>query len=248
MHEIAIELQGISKTFGSQCVLDNISMKIPKGLTTVVIGPSGTGKSVLLKHIVGLLKPDFGEIIVLGKSLYKLSENELVNIRKKFGMLFQDGALFGSLSVEENIAFPLKHHTTLSKSRIHDIVMEKLALVHLSGVEKKYPSELSGGMRKRVALARAIAMEPDIVLFDEPHSGLDPVMSDAIDDLIVEMKERLKMTFFVISHDIIGTFRIADFIGMLHKGKLIAYDTKESIRLSQNDVVKKFLSRNIAVL
>jgi len=245
MADAAIEFIHVSKAFGLHRVLDDVSFSILKGDTTVIVGPSGTGKSVLLKHIVGLLMPDSGQIRVLGQDVTQLGNSALTRLRKKFGMLFQDGALFGSMTVGENVAFPLTHHSGFSAARIKDVVAEKLALVGLPGIERKSPAELSGGMRKRVALARAIAMEPEIVLFDEPHSGLDPMTADAIDDLILEMKERLKITFVVISHDIVGTLKIADAIGMLYKGKLLEYGPTELFRASSHPVVRQFLARNL---
>lgn len=242
----AIELLEVSKAFGSTVVLDRVSLAFPSGQTTVIVGPSGTGKSVLLKHIVGLLMPDSGVIRVFGQDITRLNEKALVSIRQRFGMLFQDGALFGSMTVGENVAFPLVHHTRLSPEEQRQKVAEKLEMVGLKGIEGRYPAELSGGMRKRVALARAIVMEPEIVLFDEPHSGLDPMTADAIDDLIVEMKQRLRITFVVISHDIVGTFRIADAIGMLYKGRLVASGTPDAFRSSSDPIVRQFLARNLA--
>ena len=185
---IIIEFKNVTKSFGSQTVLDNVSCQIEEGKTTVIIGPSGTGKSVFIKLLVGLLKPDKGNIYVSGQDITNMNEKDLFEIRKKFGMLFQDGALFDSLNVAENVAFPLLHHTKKSRSEIDQIVNHKLSQVGLPNVRHKLPSELSGGMRKRVGFARAVALDPDIVLFDEPHSGLDPVMSDAIDKLILKMK------------------------------------------------------------
>lgn len=245
MGEKAIEFSHVSKAFGNHKVLDDVSFALEKGETTVIVGPSGTGKSVLLKHIVGLLQPDAGVIRVLGQEVTKLPERELVNLRKRFGMLFQDGALFGSMSVAENVAFPLKHHTRLTAQQMRAVAREKLELVGLKNIEERYPGELSGGMRKRVALARAIVMEPEVVLFDEPHSGLDPMTADAIDDLILEMKQRLRITFVVISHDIVGTFRIADAIGMLYHGKLLEFGTPDHFRTCENPIVRQFLARNL---
>lgn len=239
-----IEFKNVVKKFGSQTVLDNVSCKIESGKTTVIIGPSGTGKSVFIKLLVGLLKPDSGSIMVAGKDITTISEKELMETRKKFGMLFQDGALFDSLNVMDNVAFPLQQHTKKSKAEIEKIVNSKLAQVGLPNVAHKLPSELSGGMRKRVGFARAVALDPDIVLFDEPHSGLDPVMSDSIDDLIIKMKKELGSTFIVISHDIAGTFKIADYIGMLYKSKLIAFGEKEKIKNSDNPVLQQFFTRS----
>lgn len=239
-----IEFKHVTKSFGSQTILDDVSCKIEEGKTTVIMGPSGTGKSVFLKLLVGLLKPDKGEIFVAGKDITKMTEKELMETRKKFGLLFQDGALFDSLNVADNVAFPLRQHTKKTPAEIDKIVSRKLAQVGLPTVHKKLPSELSGGMRKRVGFARAIALDPDIVMFDEPHSGLDPVMSDAIDKLILKMKKELGSTFIVISHDIAGSFQIADYIAMLYKSKLIEFGTKEKIQNSKNPILQQFFSRN----
>ncbi|MEK7432503.1 MAG: ABC transporter ATP-binding protein [Cyanobacteriota bacterium] len=239
-----IEFKNVTKSFGTQKVLDDVSCKIQEGKTTVILGPSGTGKSVFFKLLVGLLKPDSGSIFVSGKDITKMSEKDLMETRKKFGMLFQDGALFDSLNVADNIAFPLRQHTKKSNAEIDKIVSHKLAQVGLPTVHHKLPSELSGGMRKRVGFARAIALDPDIVLFDEPHSGLDPVMSDSIDKLILKMQHELGSTFVVISHDIAGSFQIADFMGMLYKSRLIEFGSKEYIQNSENPILKQFFSRS----
>lgn len=239
-----IEFRHVHKSFGPQKVLDDVSLEIPKGQTTVIIGPSGTGKSVYIKLLVGLLKPDQGEIFVAGQEITRLPERELYEVRKKFGMLFQDGALFDSMTVEENIAFPLKRHTHKKDREIREIVNHKLAQVGLPHAGHKFPGELSGGMRKRVGIARALALDPEVVLFDEPNSGLDPVMSDAIDKLILRLQHELGTTFVVISHDLDGTWQIADRIAMLYKSKLIACGTKEEIKNSDNPVLKQFFSRS----
>lgn len=244
MVEYAVEFKNVHKGFGKQIVLNGVSCRLEKGKTTVIVGPSGTGKSVFLKLLVGLLKPDKGQILVDGQDITKLSQKELFEVRKKFGMLFQDGALFDSQNVADNISFPLRRHTKKSNKEILDIVARKLDQVGLPGIEHKLPSELSGGMRKRVGLARALALDPEIVLFDEPNSGLDPVMSDAIDKLIIRTKEQTSSTFIVISHDIPGTFQIADHIVMLYKSKLIAEGTVEEIQNSKNPVLVQFFSRN----
>lgn len=239
-----VSFQGVHKAFGPQKVLDDVSLDIERGKTTVIIGPSGTGKSVFIKLLVGLLKPDQGSIFVDGEDITRLKERHLYGVRKKFGMLFQDGALFDSMDVGENVAFPLRRHTKKSEKEIRSIVAQKLAQVGLPGVEHKFPSELSGGMRKRVGIARAIALEPEIVLFDEPNSGLDPVMSDAIDKLILRMQHELGLTFIVISHDIPGTFQIADRIAMLYKSKLIAYGPTDELQNSQDPVLRQFFDRS----
>lgn len=239
-----IEFRNVHKAFGHQKVLDDVSITIPRGKTTVIIGPSGTGKSVTIKLLVGLLKPDAGEICVSGREITRLKERDLYEIRKKFGMLFQDGALFDSMTVGENIAFPLRQHTKKSDREIKEIVAMRLAQVGLPGIEYKFPGELSGGMRKRVGIARALVLEPEIVLFDEPNSGLDPVMSDAIDKLILKLQQELGMTFVVISHDLDGTFQIADRIAMLYKARCIAEATKDEVKNSDNPILRQFFSRS----
>lgn len=242
--DISVRFENVTKAFGSQVVLDDVSCEIPRGQTSVIVGPSGTGKSVFLKLLVGLLKPDKGAIYVDDVDITKLKEKDLFTVRKKFGMLFQDGALFDSLNVGDNIAFPLQQHTRKKEAEIMAVVAQKLTQVGLPGIEYKLPSELSGGMRKRVGLARALALDPEIVLFDEPNSGLDPVMSDAIDKLIIKTKQLTGATFIVISHDIPGTFQIADRIVMLYKSKVIATGTCEDFQNTRNPIIKQFFSRN----
>ena len=241
-----IELIKICKSFKGQKVLDNLDLKIEPERITVIIGRSGGGKSVLLKHIIGLVKPDSGRVIVDGINIAKLNDKELNETRKMFGMLFQDAALFDSMTVGENVAFPLKEHTKLSKKEIDKIVEEKLLQVDLKNVTHKMPSELSGGMRKRVGLARAIALNPKIVLFDEPTTGLDPIMCEGIDNLIINTQRHTKATFVVISHDIGSTFKIAHKVAMLYEGKIIKTGTPEEIRSSDNPVIKQFISRETA--
>jgi len=239
-----IEYKNVHKSFGDLKVLDDISCVIPDGKITVFIGPSGVGKSVLLKMIVGLERPDAGSVWVDGDEVNRMDEKSLYRVRRKLGMLFQDGALLDSMTVAENVAFPLRQHTSMTEREIARIVAEKLALVGMPGCEGKWPSELSGGMRKRVGLARAIALEPEIVLFDEPTSGLDPLMADAIDDLILEMQRKLLCTFVVNSHDIPGTFRIADLIGVLYDTRLVAYGERGEIQRSRDQLLIKFFSRH----
>jgi phospholipid/cholesterol/gamma-HCH transport system ATP-binding protein len=207
----------------------------------VIVGGSGTGKSVLLKHLVGLLRPDAGEIWLDGQDVNELEGEDLKRVRKQFGFLFQDAALFDSMNVFENVAFPIREHTTYSEEKIAQIVKTKLSQVKLKDVEHKMPSELSGGMRKRVGLARAIAIDPQIVLYDEPTTGLDPVTTRAIDDLIVETQQTLRATSIVISHDIPSTLRIANHIAMLHDGRIVAKGTPQEILDSELPVVKSFL-------
>lgn len=237
-----IELIDIHKSFGRQKVLNGLNLKIEDNKTTVIIGRSGGGKSVLLKHIIGLLRPDKGRVLVDGVDITKLNDRELNDIRRKFGMLFQEGALFDSMNVGENVAFPLIEHTKLKEVEIREIIADRLKAVGLSGIENKMPSELSGGMRKRVALARAIALQPQIVLFDEPTTGLDPVLSEAINQLIISTQKNFNLTCIVISHDLESIFKIAHRIALLYEGKIIEYGTPEEIRQSKNPVLVQFLA------
>ncbi len=236
-----IELRDIHKSFGANHVLRGVSLEIKKGESLVVIGGSGSGKSVLLKHIIGLSKPDKGEVIIDSVELSKLDEDGLNDIRKKFGMLFQSSALFDSMSVWENVGFGLKRHTDMKDKEIKEIAVEKLRMVGLVGVEDEMPSELSGGMRKRVGLARAIAMEPEILLYDEPTTGLDPIMADAINNLIIEMRERLNITSIAITHDMKSAYKIADTIAMLYNGLIIHRGSSEEIRNTSDPVVRQFI-------
>jgi len=236
-----IEIINLHKKFGKLEVLKGVNLILKKGEITAIIGRSGCGKTVLVKHIVGLLKPDKGKIIVDGEDITAISEKKLKYIRRKFGMLFQEGALFDSMTVAENIAFPLKEHTNLSEKEIKKIVKEKLALVGLKDIEKKMPNELSGGMKKRVALARAIALEPEIVIYDEPTTGLDPMASVSIYELIQDMEKRLKITSIIITHDVPNVFAVANRIAVLHEGKIIACDTPENIVKSDKPEIQAFL-------
>jgi len=240
-----IKLVDLHKSFGKQKVLDGIDIEIEEGKTTVIIGRSGGGKSVLLKHIIGLLRPDRGQVLVDGTDIAKLGDRELNEIRKKFGMLFQEAALFDSMTVGENVAFPLREHTRMKEREIRETVADRLRSVGLTGVEEKMPSELSGGMRKRVGLARAIALRPQIVLFDEPTTGLDPVMTEAINRLIIDTQKQFNYTCVVISHDIQSIFEIGDRIAMLYDGKIIEYGSPEELRASRNPVTVQFLSGSI---
>jgi phospholipid/cholesterol/gamma-HCH transport system ATP-binding protein len=241
MEDIVIEVVDLHKSFNSQKVLDGINLKIEKGKITVVIGKSGGGKSVLMKHLIGLMKPDRGEIRIDGVDIARLKEQDLNKVRRKFGMLFQEAALFDSMNVTENVEFPLKEHTRMSRQEIRRTAEERLREVGLLGFGDKMPSELSGGMKKRVGLARALVLDPEIVLFDEPTSALDPIISLTIQDLIKETQLRLKKTYVVISHDIAGMFRIADKVAMLYDGKIIAYGTPYEIKGSQDKAVREFL-------
>ncbi len=241
-----VRLVDVHKRFGTLTVLDGVSLDIPRGQTTAIIGPSGTGKSVLLKHIVGLIKPDAGEVSVFGTNMATAPEREVYAVRKRLGMLFQDGALFDSFSTGENIEFPLKqHHPEMSPAQRRARVEEVLAMVELPGLYDRPTPALSGGQRKRVGLARAIVTGPELVLFDEPNSGLDPMTSDAIDALIGHLKETLGITFVVITHDIVGTINVADHIAMLYGGKLVAWGTCAEVTHSEHPIVRRFLGRNL---
>lgn len=238
-----IKIRDLSKSFGKNRVLEEINLDIEEGETTVVIGQSGVGKSVLIKHIICLLKPDKGAIYVDGDDITKYDSKKMKEYLKRFGILFQNAALFDSMSVGENVAFPLREHTNLSDEEIRVRVAEKLHLVGLAGTEDMFPSELSGGMRKRLGLARAIALDPEIMIFDEPTTGLDPVISDAIDNLIIETQKKLNLTNVVISHDIPGTFKIAQKIAMLYDCRLIETSSPEEFKNSPNPIVQQFLAR-----
>jgi phospholipid/cholesterol/gamma-HCH transport system ATP-binding protein len=242
MDAIAVAIRDLHKSFGSQKVLDGIDLEVETGKITVIIGKSGGGKSVLLKHIIGLLKPDRGEIWIDGTEITHLREKELNAVRKKFGMLFQEAALFDSMNVYENVAFPLREHTDLTEKEIEQVVGERLSQVGLSGFAEKMPGELSGGMKKRVGLARALVLDPDMILFDEPTSALDPIISLTILDLIKETQLNLRKTYIVISHDILGMFRIADKVAMLYDGRIIEHGTPLEIRSSTREETREFLN------
>ena len=245
----AIVLQDVTKSFGSHKVLDGVTLTVKKGSITVLLGPSGTGKSVLLRILVGLMRPDSGRVYVGDTDIAMLDERRrrdrerLFEVRRKFGMLFQDGALFDDMNVGENVAFPMRMHTKMRDEEIRAKVADKLSRVGLPGAEHKYPSELSGGMRKRVAFARAIALEPEIVLCDEPSSGLDPVMSATLDELIMEMHRSLGISFIVISHDTAEALTIADTIGMLARGKLVHYGPRADLDRECHPALRQFFDR-----
>ena len=237
-----IEIVDVHKSFGKLQVLRGLSLSVEKGESMTVIGGSGSGKSVLLKHIIGLLFPDRGRVFVDGQQLNELDEYGLNELRKKFGMLFQGAALFDSLTVWENVGFGLKQHTKMSDQQIRQIATEKLALVGLKDVEDKMPSELSGGMKKRVGLARAIAMDAAIILYDEPTTGLDPITADAINDLIVDLKKKLGVTSVAITHDMQSAYKISDRIAMLYKGEIQEIGTPEQIKSTANPIVRQFIT------
>lgn len=238
-----IKVEKINKSFGKQRVLVDIDLEMPEGSTTVIIGPSGEGKSVLLKHLIGLLRPDSGHIFIDGDDITKAGENELNRIRMKFGMLFQDAALFDSLNVFENVSFPLREHTDLDDDEVEKKVNEMLKLVNLEDSGEKSPSQLSGGMKKRVGLARALMLKPKILLFDEPSTGLDPVMTEQICTLIQDTHEHFKTTQVIISHNLKTTLKLADNIAMLHEGKIVFKSSPEEFLNSDNPVVKSFLKK-----
>ncbi len=237
-----VELRAVHKRFGPLQVLRGVDLKLPRGQTTVIIGESGTGKSVLLKCILGLLRPDRGSVHIDARRVDTLRERQWVPIRRRFGFLFQMGALFDSLTAGQNIGFPLREHTKLADDEIERIVGEKLALVGLDGVRSKWPSELSGGQRKRVALARAIALNPDVVLYDEPTTGLDPIRADMINDLIIKLRTELGITSVVVTHDMVSAFKVADHIHMLHQGVFIASGPADDFRTSRDPRVQRFVT------
>ncbi len=236
-----IKIINLKKSFGTKKVLDGVNLEIDMGKITVIIGRSGEGKSVLIKHIIGLLRPDEGSIFLDDLEISSMREREFNEVRKRFGMLFQGAALFDSMTVAENVGFPLKEHTDLNEEDIIKVVREKLKRVGLVGVEDMMPADLSGGMKKRVGLARAIVMDPEIVLFDEPTTGLDPIMSDSIADLVLDTQRVLKTTYILITHDIPFTYKIADKIAMLHEGRIIEQGSVEEMKANPDPVVRQFL-------
>jgi phospholipid/cholesterol/gamma-HCH transport system ATP-binding protein len=236
-----IQVVDLHKAFGQKQVLQGVTLQVEPGETLVVIGQSGSGKSVLIKHVIGLLKPDRGKILVDGVEITGLKDEELHKVTRRFGMLFQGTALFDSMTVGQNVSFGLERYTDFLPEEIQELVSENLAKVGLRGVENLMPYQLSGGMKKRVALARAIAYSPDIILYDEPSTGIDPIRADAINDLIIRMKQELKVTSLIITHDIISAYKVADKIAMLYQGKIIDSGSPEKIRNSKNPVVQQFI-------
>jgi len=240
--EVVVEVKDLVRKFGDRAVLNGINLKIYKGETFVIMGGSGCGKSTLLRHIIGNLKPTSGRVMLLGKDITDLEGAQMDEVRKKIGMSFQSSALFDSMTVGGNVSLPLEEHTKLDKSVINIMVKMKLELVGLRGFENLLPSEISGGMKKRVGLARAIAMDPQIVFYDEPTAGLDPIMAAVIDKLILDLSNKLAMTSVVVTHDMKSVMSIADRIAMLYEGKVLEIGTPDSIRNSSNPMVQQFIS------
>jgi phospholipid/cholesterol/gamma-HCH transport system ATP-binding protein len=241
-NKVIIKADNLYKSFGDTVVFRDMNLEINEGEVITIIGRSGSGKSVFLKHIMGILKPDSGDVFYENRNIVNIGSRELNTIRLDFGMLFQGAALFDSLTVKENIAFHFYEYTDVSEKKISDLVAEKLNMVGLPGIEDMYPAELSGGMTKRVGLARAIATEPRVVLYDEPTTGLDPIMADVINNLIIKLQKELTITSVVVTHDMVSAYKISDRIAMLYDGKIIQVGSPEEIKNTDNNTVKQFIT------
>jgi len=241
--ETAIEVSNLVTHYGDREILKNISLSIPKGMTTVILGGSGCGKSTLLKHLIGLLKPTKGKINILGNDITAMNEDRLNEVRKKMGILFQGAALLNSMTIMENVSLPLREHTKLKESTMEIMVRMKLDLVGLSGFDAFYPSQLSGGMKKRAGLARALALDPELLFFDEPSAGLDPVTAAGLDELILKLGKVFRMTIVVVTHELPSVFAIADYVIMLDKGEVLFSGTLEELRASDHPRIRMFLER-----
>lgn len=239
---VEVRVEGLTKAFGRQTIWNDVSLTLPSGQISVMLGPSGTGKSVFLKALIGLIKPDAGSIIIEGTDIASCSERDLYEIRKLFGVLFQDGAMFGSMNLFDNVAFPLREHTRKTESEVRDVVMEKMSMVGLVGAEDKLPGEISGGMRKRAGLARALVLEPEIILFDEPDSGLDPVRTAFINQLMVDLNQQTAATFLIVTHDINTARTVPDNIGLLYHRHLSMFGPREMLLSSEEPAVRQFLN------
>jgi len=240
-----LRVRGLTKHFGPNLVLDDLDLDLERGRVNVIIGASGAGKSVLVKHFMCLLRPDRGAVWVDGTDVFSLKSHDLSQFRRKFGLVFQFAALFDSLTVEENCAFPLREHTNKSNTEIREIVRDRLAALGLDGTQQKYPGELSGGMRKRVGLARALVLSPEILIFDEPTTGLDPLATRNVDEMILSVVARYNVTSVVISHDMASVFRIADRIAMLHQKKILAAGTPDEIKAFQHEYLQEFITASL---
>jgi phospholipid/cholesterol/gamma-HCH transport system ATP-binding protein len=238
----AVEIRGLCKAFGAARILNGVDLQVPEGSICAVMGPSGTGKSVLIKHVLGLLKPDAGEVLVRGRRLSKMSRSEVLTMRRNIGVMFQDGALFSSMTVYDNVAFPLRQHTDYCDRDVHEIVMEHLEKVGLAFAVDRYPSELSGGMKKRAGLARGLVLDPGIVLADEPDSGLDPVRTALLGQLLVDRHDELGGTLLVITHNMMLAKQVSDYVAVLWKGKVVAAGRAEQMFCSDDPFIRQFLT------
>ena len=239
---VEVRVQGLTKSFGAHQVWSDVSLTLPHGEVSAILGPSGTGKSVFLKSLIGLLRPDRGRVMVEDVDMCSCSERELYDVRKRFGVLFQDGALFGSMSLFDNVAFPLREHTRKSEAEIRRVALEKMELVGLSGAEDKLPGELSGGMRKRAGLARALVLEPEIILCDEPDSGLDPVRTAYLSQLLIDLNAQIDATILLVTHNIDVARTVPDNIGLFFRGKLVLFGAREVLLTSEEPVVDQFVN------